>query len=399
MKSILAFILVFLFVAEAARADGVVHVVPATIDATGKIEVSTALMKWLVQLPAATKARPATVRFASGGTYWVDYTIILRKNAGGGSIPGVMWNEFPPFSLDHFRFDLNGATIEQRTKIPHKMGGKVLDERKRWGNPIIAMQGATDVQIFGGTLRGSCPAAEYKPVFEEWTGIRISGNAKSGRVEDIVVRNLTIENVFGDYIYIGSATTSGDELANVRIENNTMRVAGRQGIVLNGGVNVLIKGNTFGPTARFLFDSEPTASQGWAGVTIDGNRGTSGKLGFLQFHGPKRVVAERLTITNNELTGGHFKIRLGNADTDHLRVGFTFANNTAIEGKHPFGGEKKPATLIEVSRWRDVVIRGNREYFEPVNGRPFHNAVRLHQCEGAKVQDNVWKNAVDGSVR
>ena len=397
MRSLGAFVLVFAITAtQPVTAAETIHEVPDTIDATGKTEVSTALMKWLVKLPAATKQAPATVRFAKGGTYWVDYTIILHKNAGGGSIPGVMWHEFGEFSLDHLRFDLNGATIEQRTKGPYKQGGKVVDERKRWGNPIISTQGATDIQIYGGTLRGSCATAEYKPQFEEWTGIRLTGNPHTNLVENMVVRDMTIENVFGDYIYLASGTTAGSHLKNVRIENNVMRVAGRQGIVLNGGTGVVIKGNTFSETARFLFDSEPTAAQGWSDVTIDSNIGTSGKLGFLQFSGPKVVVAEKLTITNNVLKGGHFKIRLGNGNTDSLRSGFKFTNNVASDnGGNPFGGAKKAAHLIEVTRWKDIVITGNSEYFELVGDKPLHSGVQLNGVENAKVSDNQWKNAVD----
>lgn len=376
-------------------AEEVLYLVPETIDSTGRTEVSTELMNWLATLPAATKERPATVRFTKGGTYWVDYTIILQKSAEG-SIPGAMWRDLPPFSLDHFRFDLHGATIEQRTTIPYRRGGKVVDERKRWGNPIISTQGATNIQIDGGTLRGSCATCEYKPQYEEWTGIRITGNPRTNLVENIMVRNMTIEKVFGDYVYLASGTTAGSHLKNVRIEDNIMRVAGRQGIVLNGGTGVLIKGNTFGETARFLFDSEPTVAQGWSDVTIDSNVGTSGKLGFFQFSGPKAVVAEKLTITNNVLKGGHFKIRLHNGNPDQLRSGFTFANNRAVDnGRDPFGGEKKSAVLIEVTRWQDIVITGNSDYFRLVGETPIHRALQFHGVERVRISDNQWKNAID----
>jgi hypothetical protein len=392
-------IVVGILLASAAKTPAAdpVHDVPETIDATGKTEVSTALMKWLAKLPPAKKEAPATVRFARGGTYWVDYTILMGKRGTGG-FSGTMWHDLPEFSLDHFRFDLNGAVLEQRSKTPYKQAGKVADERKRWGAPILVTQGATNIQIYGGTIRGPLQQADYHPAYEEWTGIRITGNPHTHLVEDVVVRDMTIENVYGDYIYLASPTTAGGQLKNVRIENNVMRVAGRQGIVLNGGTKVVIKGNTFGATARFLFDSEPTAAQGWSDVTIDGNTGTSGKLGFFQFTGPKAVVAEKLTITNNVLKGGHFKIRLANGNPDARREGFTFTNNVATEGANPFGGvaAKKAAHLIEVTRWKDVVITGNTEYFGLVNGKPFHTAVILRDVENSKVSDNKWTNASDG---
>lgn len=372
---------------------GVVVDVPSSIDATGTREVSGDLMRWLSALPAATKESPVTIRFAQNGVYWVDYTIILRK-AGTGGISGVMWKELGNFSLDHYRFDLNGATIHQRTRVPWKHGGVVVDARKRWGDPILATQGATDVQIYGGTLRGSNPTAAYRPAYEEWTGIRITGNNTTRLVEDIVVRDVTIENVYGDYIYLASATTRGNILRNVQILDNTMRVAGRQGIVINGATDLTIRGNTFGETARFLFDSEPTASQGWRNVTIDNNRGTSGKLGFFQFAGAKAVVGEQLTISNNVLTGGHFRIRLGNA-ADTLRNGFTFTGNVAQAGGRPFGGATANF-LIGVTRWRNVTITGNSEYFSLVNGQPIHSAVKLTGVQNATVANNTWIDAVDG---
>lgn len=111
---------------------------------------------------------------------------------------------------------------------------------------------------------------------------------------------------------------------------------------------------------------------------------------------PKAVVAEKLTITNNVLKGGHFKIRLHNGNLDQLRSRFPFANNRAVDnGRDPFGGEKKSAVLIEVTRWQDIVATGNSDCFQLVGETPIHRALQFHGVERVRISDNQWKNAID----
>lgn len=132
---------------------------------------------------------------------------------------------------------------------------------------------------------------------EEWTGIRISGGRNDGvRVGGIWVHDINIRNVFGDFIAISAATSVGRPITDVLIEDNRMSVAGRQGIVLGGGTNLVIRRNDIRNAARIVFDSEPTAAQGWQYVTITENTGNASRIGYFQFSGPKAATASNISI-------------------------------------------------------------------------------------------------------
>lgn len=377
--------------------------VPPTIDASGTTEVSTQLMHWLATVPAGAAGDPNTIRFAPGGTYWSDYTLLLR-NQGSGSIGGVMWSDnrnpsnpinIPDFALNHVRIDLNGATIIQRTIVPYKSGATVLDPRKRWGDPILSTQGATDVEIFGGTIQGSHPTGGYDAPREEWTGVRLIGNPITDDVSHLYVHDMTIRNVWGDFVYIASNTSAGSMLTDVRVENNTLSKAGRQGIVLNGGTGVSIRNNVITKVSHLTFDSEPTAAQGFSHVWIDSNSGTAGNLGYFQFSGGSASTADHLHITNNRLSSGHFKITLVNGATSPARPVFEFRNNVGLDLTAPFGNlyNKK---LIAIGHWDGVTIDDNSEYFTlPANGIPRYYGVQLNGTTGVEILRNCWINAVD----
>jgi hypothetical protein len=371
---------------------GPVYDVPSSIDATGATEVSGALMQWLSRLPRAAAATPATVRFAPGGTYWVDYSIVLQKRKGQGGIPGVMWRTIAPFSLSHVHLDLNGATLEQRSRTPWKAGGRVQDPRRRWGNPILFTAGATDVEISGGTLVGSNPAPRYNRWHEAWTGIMLGGwEEHDGSTARFRVHDLTIRNVWGDFLYLAARTAAGHEMRDVVIERNVMRVAGRQGIVVNGGTDVVIRDNDMRLVARHLFDSEPPARQGWRRVTITGNRGTSGGLGYFNYGGnTKSTPGEDLAIVDNEIDGGHLTVVLPNGAPQH-RHGFTFSGNRNV-GPEPFRPNLLHRALVVANRWDGVTVTNNRESLRA--GRPVA-MVLLKDSVGATVARNCWAGALD----
>ncbi len=409
--------------------DQRVITVPASIDSTGTTEVSAKLMQFLSTVPAGTAGRPVTIRFAAGGTYWSDYTLLLR-NQGSGSFSQTMWSSktdstinIPDFCLDHLRFDLNGATIEQRTTVPFMSGGVVLDARKRWGDPLISTQGATDVEIFGGTLLGSKNIGGYDQKFEEWSGVRLTGNQDTDVVNHLVVRDMKINRVWGDFVYVASAKVpwldgSGRQqfypggrlveistLTDVQIYNNVMRNAGRQGIVLNGGSFVDIHHNDFSDVNRLLFDSEPAASQGFSYVNIHHNTGGSGGIGFFQFASGGKTMADHLTITDNVLSRGHFDTTLQNGQfladgvtPNSPRPGFVMRNNQALNlaGNTAFGGTYNKV-LLGVGMWDGVTITGNSDYaklnnkgvaiYSAFNGPTATNVVRTGNC---------WVNFIEG---
>lgn len=348
-----------------------VFTVPSSIDSTGATEVSTSLQEWVASIPAASAAKPMTIRFAKSGTYWSDYTLLLRKRDGNvtGGIVGNMWRSLPAFDASNVTLDLNGSTIVQRTLQPWRWGsGEVLDARKRWGNPMIFTSGATNVRITNGFLVGSATGGRYDPNREDWMGILIGGDNDDDVAQNMKVDHLGIRNVWGDFIYLASQTTRGKLLKDVTIEDNSMINAGRQGVVIHGGNNVLIQRNDFSNVKRYLFDSEPAAVHGWKNVTITANTGESGNLGYFQFTGNKTSEASGLSISNNTISEGHLAMEIGNG-SDTLRAGATITGNRSLDPTE-FRRSNLHRSLISISRWSSVNISNNSDRIV-ANSQPF----------------------------
>ncbi len=348
-----------------------VFTVPSSIDSTGATEVSTALQEWVASIPAASTAKPMTIRFAKAGTYWSDYTLLLRKRAGNvtGGIVGNMWRSLPSFDTSNVTLDLNGSTIVQRTVQPWRWGsGVVLDARKRWGNPMIFTSGATNVRITNGFLVGSATGGRYDPNREDWMGILIGGDNDDDIAQNMKVDHLGIRNVWGDFIYLASQTSRGKLLKDVTIEDNTMANAGRQGIVIHGGNNLLIQRNNFTNVKRYLFDSEPAAVHGWKDVKITANTGEAGNLGYFQFTGNKTSQASGLSITNNSISAGHLTMEIGNG-SDAVRAGATITGNRSLDPTE-FRRSNLHRSLITISRWSSVNISNNSDRVV-ANSQPF----------------------------
>ncbi|CAB4956661.1 unannotated protein [freshwater metagenome] len=348
-----------------------VFTVPSSIDATGATEVSTALQEWFSSIPPASAAEPMTIRFANSGTYWSDYTLLLRKRTGNvtGGISGNMWRHLPSFDASNVTLDLNGSTIVQRKAQPWRWGGgEVLDPRKRWGNPMIFTAGATNVRITNGFLVGSQKGDRYDPNREDWMGILIGGDNDYDLAQNMKIDHLGIRNVWGDFIYLASQTSRGKLLKDVTIEDNIMRNAGRQGIVIHGGNNLLIQRNDFSNVKRYLFDSEPAPVHGWKDVTITANTGESGNLGYFQFIGNKTSEASGLSITNNTISEGHLAMEIGNG-SDSLRAGATITENRSLDPTE-FRRSNLHRSLITISRWSSVNISGNSDRVV-ANSQPF----------------------------
>jgi len=367
-----------------------VYTVPTSIDATGRVEVSTALQQWIASIPAATAAAPITVRFQPNGVYWADYGLILQRKATGiGGIVAAMWKDIPAFNLSNVTIDLNGATITQRTTTPWRYGnGAVLDPRKRWGNPMIFTAGATNVRITNGTLVGSQTGGRYDPNREDWMGILIGGDNDDDIAANMRVDRMTIRNVWGDFIYLASQTTRGKLLKDVTIEDNVMRSASRHGMVIHGGSNLMIRRNSLTGVGRFVFDSEPAPVHGWSGVTITGNSGTGGSLGYFQFIGTAQTVATGLTIADNSITSGHLAIKITNGSpTD--RTGVTITGNRSLDPGE-FRRSNLHRSLMSVGRWSGVTIADNSDRVH-VNSRAY--AIETPGST-ASVARNDWTGAV-----
>lgn len=379
----------------ATSADGV-YTVPASIDPTGRTEVSEALANWLASIPAARVDAPITVQFQPGATYWSDYTIPMRKRPGAtGGILGAMWRSLPAFDLSNATIDLNGSTIVQRTATPWRVGnGPVLDARKRWGNPILFTAGATNLRVTNGTLVGSASPVRYDPNREDWMGILVGGDNDEDVAQNLRIDHLGIQRVWGDFLYFASQTARGRLLRDVTVEDNVLRGAGRHGMTIHGGTNLTIRRNSISGVSRYVFDSEPAAVHGWSDVTITRNTVAVGSLGFLQYVGQRQSPASGLRITDNTITSGHLVVEVGNG-SDSLRQGLTITGNRSLDPTE-FRRTVLHRNLVTVNRWSGVTIADNQDRVH-VNSQPF--AVDASTSPGASVRGNAWAGATVAALR
>jgi hypothetical protein len=315
--------------------------------------------------------------------------MVLRRQAGG--IPRVMWPDLPRFSLDNVRIDLNGATLEQRTTRPYALGTTVFDPRKRFGDPILMTGGALGVEITNGTIAGPIRFAAYQHRYEDWAGIKISSQRSDGLpVERIWIHDMTIRNVFGDFIRISANTAKGEHVTDILIEDTRMNVAGRHGIVLNGGTNLVIRRNDIRNVARINFDSEPTGAQGFLGVAVTGNTGNASPLGYFQLAAPVRSIASNVQFVGNSITNGNFRVKVGGGLSNPRRC-LVFSDNHNL-GTSEYTRSLAYKSLIRVAHWDGVTIDHN---FDRVRASGKVVAVDLEGSTNTSVTRNTWVNALD----
>jgi hypothetical protein len=302
-----------------------------------------------------------------------------------------MWPDLPKFTLDNVKVDLNGAWLEQRTTRPYALGTTVLDPRKKYGDPILITGGATGVEISNGTISGAIQFAAYQPRYEEWGGIRISSQRSDHLpVREIWVHDLFIHHVYGDFIRVTAKTSRGEPITDVLIEDNRMNVAGRHGIVLNGGTNMVIRRNDIRNAARIDFDSEPTAVQGFQDVAITENTGNASPLGYFQLSAPARATANNIQFVGNTITNGNFRVKVSGGKLDP-RDCFVFARNRNT-GTDEYTISLQYKSLIRVAYWDGVTIDRN---FDRVRASGKVTAVDLEGSLNTLVTRNTWVNALD----
>jgi hypothetical protein len=223
---------------------------------------------------------------------------------------------------------------------------------------------APPVEITNGTIRGPSPTARYQPAYEEWAGIKLGTQRNDGvPVRAIWVHDLTIRNVFGDFINLSAGTAAEEHLSDVLIEDNVMTVAGRQGIVVNGGTNLVIRHNDVRNTAHVNFDAEPKAGQGFQGVLISENTGNASQWGYFKFSGPNRAVASDLTSSGTRSRtaasgeGGWAQARPPRAASS--------SRTTATSGPTATRRASSTSTSSGRGRWDEVTIHHSVDRLRP----------------------------------
>jgi hypothetical protein len=184
-----------------------------------------------------------------------DATGELAKQINDGSVRTLILKKGAKYRVDgtikirnkqNVTLDGNGATIySARSRVPN--------------TAQISIQGGDNIIVRNLTINGVNPNAgtaeaayNKKRAFEH--GIEVLG------ASNVELDHLTINDVFGDFVYVGRSLTSRTPSSNVFVHDGSFHRNGRQGIGITDATNVVVKDNTFGSVRRTLIDLEPGAS-------------------------------------------------------------------------------------------------------------------------------------------
>ena len=314
---------------QRTRVSGLVNV-PASIDATGKTDVSFEMALFF-----ALARDGATIVFPQGGRYWMDDTLVLDNR-------------------HHLTIDGNGATFFV------KSAGDLHRSN-------ILLEDSADITIEHLTVQGANPdggAADdaYQPSKEHQHGFELLSDTY------VDLDDVAATDTYGDFVYVGNLEDAPDSNA-IEVENSSFARNGRQGISLAAAHNVLITQNTFSDMRMSTFDFEPVGpDQDVQHVTIQNNTIGAGRLLWVAAEGTGE--ASHVAITGNNLHTQALQAWVEN-DQPGLRDDWKVIGNTSDT---TFGSPQAAAMLI--SHVNGLTIS---EQHAGVPARPEHGARRRHR--------------------
>jgi hypothetical protein len=342
-----------------ASPTGPIVAVPASIAADCSVDVTDALAAWLTSVPNG-----GTARFG-GGCFRIDRTIILTDRIG-------------------LTIDGGGATFRAGTPTgdgtPVDHPSRAARTRAQW-----RLTGGRQIHLENLTIQGANQSAgtgddAYIGALEAQHGVDIGGT------QQVEIDHVTINDVYGDFIYFGPAPAKAGAAAvfsSGRVHDSTMARNGRQGISITGGDGIQIDHNSITDTRRATFDLEPNGPQGWGvqHVEIDHNQIGAGRLNLVSMAGSGPVHDVRITDNTLQRT---LTVVAGGSGSG-ARTGLTIANN---HSDTPLSTSADAA--IRIQGVDDVTVTGNAQPLAASRGTA---GVSLASVIGGVVSGNSFINA------
>ena len=252
--------------------------VPSTIDATGATDTTAKLLAFFASVPDGS-----TILFNAGGTYRVDAAL--------------------KFSNRHnLVFEGNGATI--------KAGGTGTNE---FASLFALWGGNTGITIRNFTLVGNSPTPGiFQGGREGAHGVLVDGGS------NIDISNVTMRGLWGDSLYVGLWADG------VRFHDSHVVSAGRNGVTIIAGQNVVVERNAFDKVGYTTFDIEPnTSAEGARNVKFLNNTFGTWSNSFVSGEGAVGSIVNGVTISGNSSTQSTLLTVIGLA----RRQNVVFTNN------------------------------------------------------------------------
>jgi parallel beta helix pectate lyase-like protein len=293
--------------------ESAVVAVPSTVDATGRVDVTTPLHDFLAHVPNGS-----TVLFRAGGRYRVEGTLRLTDR-------------------HDLTFEGNGATIFATTK-----GDRT---RSQWrfvrGQRIVFH----DLSVRGAHPHAGMYDDAYQAKYEAQHAFEFQGT------RDVLLDHVTATDVYGDFVYIGKDLDTRVWSARVTVRYSTFARNGRQGISVTAGRDVRIEHNIITDTRRSTIDLEPnTPSWGADGVVIADNVIGPGRLMFVAAGGNGPV--NHVQVLRNDLRGHLLNV-------DVVAPNGTRRTDWVVDGNR--SDKSANQRVVRLVRVDNVVVRNNRQ--------------------------------------
>ncbi|MFA6004252.1 MAG: Ig-like domain-containing protein, partial [Elusimicrobiota bacterium] len=284
------------------------YIVPSTIDGTGATDVTAALNNWIATVPNGTAALPSTIMFPSGKTYLLSQ--------------GLQFANRSYWTLSGYGAKLKLAPAAGFTQLQSLIiAGKIYNGYYAGGN--------TNIIIKGFELEQSNPTpGVFNSSREQCSAVEIEGG------NGVEVFDILAHGIAGDGFRIGDASQ------NINIHNNHIQDAGRNGVSIIDGDQVLMENNQFDDMGYYTFDAEPNdTTQSVTNATFRNN--TAGSwgpengygAGFFAAGGSGYKVIDRITVTGNTINGSANASLLTHCNTNQTTrmSNIVFTNNTASQ--------------------------------------------------------------------
>lgn len=334
--------------------------VPRSIDANGKKDVTDDLLAYFASVPDGS-----TITFPDAARYRIEGTLYM-------------------FGRTDLTFDGNGATFFATTDgtgiapPDHPSAGWVPSNNWPRHRAQWIVDRSERVTFRNLTITGANPNAgpwngAYVSELEAQHGIEMAGS--SGLID-----NVSISDTYGDLV---SVTRWAHD---VTVQGSTLVRSGRQGVTVDGGVDVVIRGNTVADTGRSIFDLEPpTAKREVRRVLIEDN--DVGRANGIFVAALGKGVVDDVMVRGNRLTGQELttQVRDGQKNPDGTqtswRHNWAFVDNVSDRA---FGS---PQAMLRFWRVNGITVTGNRA---PIALTQSRKAVETWKSCDIVAEPNDW---------
>jgi hypothetical protein len=294
----------------------ITYSIPSTIAADCSVDVTAVLTSWVATVP--------------------DYSVLSLPPNSCYRIDGMLELD----GRNGLDFEGHGATFRAGTQ-----GNASRDQWRFVGGSHITMRNMTLVgaDSAGGTSTAFVPALQWQH------GVDLLG------VAGAEVSGLTIDNVYGDCIYVGLGNDGVSWSSDVYAHDNTCQRNGRQGMSVTAGRAVTFDHNTLAQGGLVGVDIEPNGGvTGAQDIHVTNNHFGTNTQQFIDVSGGSGGGSVGgITITGNTVSGNSLATYLAPPSGERWS-NLNFSNNTSNTPVNPAS-----AATVSIAQFDGVTVTNN----------------------------------------